>query len=222
MLAPDPEGLIDLAQPHQKLLLVNMVRDIRPALVVVDSLAAATGHAETSIQGACALLGFLSAIACQGRLALLLIHHLRKRARSGQVASAPQVVADDLHGSSHISAAARSALALSLVSPLASNGSAASPFSPAPGSDWLEAKPPSPDATQVVLPAASGAQPEAQVAAATAAPLRQSHLDGPRRLEVGSSSFSPRPERQSSPPTSSGLPLRRASLGAPSTVRARP
>jgi len=115
MLAPDPGGLIDLAHPDQQRLLVDMVRDLRPALVVVDSLAAATARGETSLQGARDILGFLSSVARKADLALLLIHHLRKRGRSGRPVSAPQVVAGDLRGSSHISAAARSVLALSLV-----------------------------------------------------------------------------------------------------------
>ena len=48
MLAPDPGGLIDLAQPDQQLLLIRMIRDIRPALVVVDSLAAATAESTSA------------------------------------------------------------------------------------------------------------------------------------------------------------------------------
>jgi hypothetical protein len=83
MLAPDAGGLIDLAHPEQQLLLCRMCRHIEPALVIVDSLAAATARGETSLHGARAILGFLSAVARQGRLALLLIHHLRKRTRSG-------------------------------------------------------------------------------------------------------------------------------------------
>jgi hypothetical protein len=114
MLAPEPGGLIDLADPPQQLQLLRMCRQIRPALVVVDSLAAATARGETSLEAARALLGLLATIACRARVALLLVHHLRKRARSTRAASTPQVVADDLRGSSHISAAARSVLALSL------------------------------------------------------------------------------------------------------------
>jgi hypothetical protein len=114
MLAPNPGGLIDLAHPRQQLQLVEMCRDLRPALVVIDSLAAATARGESSLQGARDLLGFLSAIASRVRLAMLVIHHLRKSRRSDHVATAPQVTADDLRGSSHLSAAARSVLALSL------------------------------------------------------------------------------------------------------------
>jgi hypothetical protein len=117
MLPPDPESLIDLADPDQQDQLREMCRLLEPTLVVVDSLAAATPRGETSIEGARAILGFLSSVARDGDLALLVVHHLRKRTRSGPARSAPQVVADDLRGSSHLSAAARSVLALSLPPP---------------------------------------------------------------------------------------------------------
>jgi hypothetical protein len=101
MLAPDPQTLLDLADPRQQDHLREMCRLLEPALVVVDSLAAATARGETSLEGARAILGFLASVACDGDLALLVIHHLRKRPRS-----TPHVVADDLRGSSHLSAAA--------------------------------------------------------------------------------------------------------------------
>lgn len=164
MLAPGHGDLVDLAQPEQQLLLLQMIRDIRPALVVVDSLAGATAHGETSLQGARAILGFLAAIASKANLALLVIHHLRKRTRSGRAASAPRVVADDLRGSSHISAAARSVLALSQLYP-----PPAFPLLP-------EADPPTPQTVQ--------APPQAGQASLASAPLHQSHRDGLRLLEV--------------------------------------
>lgn len=106
---------IDLAEPAQQLHLAKMVGEIRPALLVIDSLAGATASGETSLHSSRALLGFLSSIARKANLALLVIHHLRKRARSGRPSNLHQLVADDLRGSSHISAAARSVLALSPV-----------------------------------------------------------------------------------------------------------
>jgi hypothetical protein len=174
MLPPDPQSLIDLADPGQQDRLRDMCRLLEPALVVVDSLAAATARGETSIQGARAILGFLASVARDGDLALLVIHHLRKRprasspggapARSGPAwsappgyASAPHVVADDLRGSSHISAAARSVLALSVVAQA----------------------PPSPVLSE--LEAASGA-PGPASAAPAAGP--RPDLDGLRRFEV--------------------------------------
>jgi hypothetical protein len=83
--------------------------------VVVDSLAAATARGETSLEAARAILGFLGTIARKGHLALVVIHHLRKGAGAGRGANAVRVAAEDLRGSSHISAAARSVMALSVV-----------------------------------------------------------------------------------------------------------
>jgi hypothetical protein len=114
MLAPDASGLIDLDNPQEQLRLIEMCGTIRPVLVVVDSLAAATARGETSLQGARTTLGFLSAVARKADLALLVIHHLRKGTGS-RATSSQRVAADDLRGSTHLSAAARSVLTLSWV-----------------------------------------------------------------------------------------------------------
>jgi hypothetical protein len=152
---PDPGGAIDLADMRQQLLLIEMMRDLRPALIVVDSLAAATARAETSLQGARALLGNLAAIAHVGQLGLLLIHHLRKPAATGRT-PARRVTAADLRGSSHLAAAARSILALSspVVSAPTASGpglASASPQSPESGTDSpafaSDATPSAPEAT---------------------------------------------------------------------------
>ena len=108
-------GLIELSATREQMRLYEMCRTIQPALVVIDSLAAATAHGETSLEAARAILGFLGTIARKGHLALLVIHHLRKGA--GRGAHAVRVAAEDLRGSSHISAAARSVMALSVIAP---------------------------------------------------------------------------------------------------------
>ena len=138
MLAPNASGLIDLDDPGQQLRLIEMCGMIRPALIIVDSLAAATARGETSLQGARTTLGFLSNVARRLNLAFLVIHHLRKRAGFGATSS-HRVAADDLRGSTHLSAAARSVLALSWVgappaTPLASPTDPAAPATPAPRS----------------------------------------------------------------------------------------
>jgi hypothetical protein len=60
-----------------------------------------------------AVLSFLSAVAREFDLALLLIHHLRKRGKA--LPMMDLVTADDFRGSSHIIAMARSVLALSII-----------------------------------------------------------------------------------------------------------
>ena len=176
MLAPDGEpapygepaahgGLIDLAHPEQQELFCEMCRTLNPALVVVDSLAAATARGESSLEAARAILGFLSNVAREGDHAMLLIHHLRKRARLGRAASPPRVAAEDLRGSSHISAAARSVMALSVVGGAANTTPGAGP---APGLDEGSA------------PGVVPGRAEGERALVPAVP----HFDGPRRLEI--------------------------------------
>ena len=131
MLAPDSGGLIDLDHDLHQNQLVEMCHTLEPSLVVVDSLAAATTRGETSLQGARATFGFLSTLAHKTDLALLVIHHLRKRTRSGATSS-HRVAASDLRGSTHLSAAARSVLTLSWVGapPLAPIAPPAGPAAP--------------------------------------------------------------------------------------------
>ena len=114
MLAPSDTRLINLADPDHQIQLLKMCARLRPALVVIDSLAAATPHGETSLEGSRTILGALSLTARKLRPAMLVIHHLRKGAGSGRAAAAPRIAAEDLRGSSYLSAAARSVLALSV------------------------------------------------------------------------------------------------------------
>jgi hypothetical protein len=192
MPVPDSGELIDLADQHQQHLLLKMCCDLRPTLIIVDSLAAATTRGETSLEGARALLGFLSTVAHRAHVALLVIHHLRKRASSGRAGPASRVVADDLRGSSHISAAARSVLALSPIGnasafPASPKDAFASPEEVPPGGGTAPAPP-----EEILAPAeAAFASPEEVLplaGAASAPALFSTHhrpdLAGPRRLEV--------------------------------------
>jgi hypothetical protein len=116
LMVPAGSTFVDLAASRQHRLLVDMVRRLRPDLLIVDSLGAATPGGETAHTALHILLAFLTRLAAFGHLAVLLIHHLRKRAYSGRAAAAA-ITLDDLRGSSHIVAAARSILALSPVAP---------------------------------------------------------------------------------------------------------
>ena len=90
--------------------LLDMCVVIRPALVIVDSLASAAQRSETSVKAAREILGSLSRIADTLDTAVLVIHHLRKRHPAS--AFRPPSAAD-LRGSSHLTAVARSILLLS-------------------------------------------------------------------------------------------------------------
>mgnify|MGYP001826406678 CR=1 FL=1 len=116
----------------------------------------------------------MGTFARKGHLALLVIHPLRKGAGSGrgagsqQSAHAVRVVAEDLRGSSHISAAARSVMALSVVGG-------------APGLDTGAAQP----GADAVAP--EGAPPRQGPPCPEGAPPgkgARSRFDGPRCLEI--------------------------------------
>jgi len=113
MLPKGPEHGIDLSNPAGREELRARCFNIQPELVIIDSLAAATSRGESSLEGARDDLQFLGSLANQYETGLLVIHHLRKRTGSGQV-SALQPGAEDIRGSSHLSAAARSLLTLGL------------------------------------------------------------------------------------------------------------
>jgi hypothetical protein len=113
MLTETPDNAIDLSAPDCQEALRRRCYNLQPELVVVDSLAAATSRGETSLEGARTLLAFLSSLAHQFEMGLLVIHHLRKRSSVVKPAASPPGP-DELRGSSHLSAAARSILTLSL------------------------------------------------------------------------------------------------------------
>jgi hypothetical protein len=113
MLPGESDRPVDLSSRRCQKDLEERCFNLQPELVVVDSLAAATSHGETSLEGARSVLGFLASLASRFQLGFLVIHHLRKRTGSGRP-SASRPAAEDLRGSSHLSAAARSVLTLSL------------------------------------------------------------------------------------------------------------
>jgi len=113
LMLPAPDELfIDLNDLACRERLVEMVATLSPSLVVVDSLSTISLKGENNKEDVMQLLGFLSRLALEFDCALLLIHHLRKRP-GGQMAFT--FTQDDVRGSGHIVAAARSVLGLSIV-----------------------------------------------------------------------------------------------------------
>jgi len=113
LMLPAPDELfIDLNDLACRERLVEMVATLSPSLVVVDSLSTISLKGENNKEDVMQLLGFLSRLALEFDCALLLVHHLRKRP-GGQLAFT--FTQDDVRGSSHIVAAARSVLGLSII-----------------------------------------------------------------------------------------------------------
>jgi hypothetical protein len=90
-----------------------MVHWLEPGLVVVDSLSSITVRGENNVEDVRAILRFLAAVAGEWNVAVLLIHHLRKRGKG--LPMMDLLTADDFRGSSHITAMARSVMGLSIV-----------------------------------------------------------------------------------------------------------
>jgi hypothetical protein len=117
MLPPDSYGVIDLGDTEQQDTLVRMAHNLQPELLIVDSFSTVSLKGENAVEDVRAILRFLAAVAFEFDLSLLLIHHLRKRPRlprSSSRSAPEQVTAEELRGSSHIIAMARSVIALSV------------------------------------------------------------------------------------------------------------
>jgi len=111
-MLPKPGGMIDFTELECQDELIELCHAAKPALVVVDSLSCVTSKGENAVAAVRRVLGFLSAIAGDFNTAVLPIHHLRKR---GPLAMFDRVTSEDIRGSGHITAIARSVLALSVV-----------------------------------------------------------------------------------------------------------
>lgn len=112
LMLPQKFGMIDFAASHDRDRLLSMLDSIEPALVVVDSLSTISIRGENNVEDVRNILGFLANAAREHACAVLLIHHLRKRATTPLL---DIVTIDDFRGSSHIIAMSRSVLGLSTV-----------------------------------------------------------------------------------------------------------
>jgi hypothetical protein len=115
MLPAETYGMIDFGEEAEQQRLIALVYDIQPELVVVDSLSSISVRGENNVEDVRAMLGFLGAVAREFDLALLLIHHLRKRSPLAALRAPAPLGPDDLRGSTHITAMARSVLTLSTI-----------------------------------------------------------------------------------------------------------
>lgn len=98
-----PRELIDMNQEHYQDELVDMVYDLRPDLVIVDSLSSVNARGENNIEDLREVLSFFSEIPAEFDCAFCLIHHLRKPGKN----STQGIRMHDLRGSGHLVAMAR-------------------------------------------------------------------------------------------------------------------
>lgn len=111
--------ILDLNTQKYQDLLVDMCLDLKPDLVIIDSLSTVSTKGENSVEDMRQILNFLADVASNFRVALLMIHHLRKEGNNGSRAVITQ---NDLRGSGHIAMMARSLLGLHMANPTDPNG----------------------------------------------------------------------------------------------------
>lgn len=111
LMLPEPGDIIDLSLSVYRERLVEMMHQVEPGLVIVDSLSSISSKGENNVEDVRQLLAFLNALAADFACGLLLVHHLRKHNGLQLL----DLTIDDFRGSGHIIAMARSVLALSVV-----------------------------------------------------------------------------------------------------------
>jgi hypothetical protein len=110
---PQDGEIFDLAEPRYQDLVYEWAYAARPELINIDSLSMINTKGENNIEDVRRILSYLITLARDSKAGLLLSHHLRKR--PGLIAPVLDLTQDDLRGSSHIVAAARSILGLSVI-----------------------------------------------------------------------------------------------------------
>lgn len=110
---PDRYGIMDLANRSWQDRLADMVDQISPELVIIDSLTNVSEAGQNGVEDVKNLLMYLVRLADFSNCGLVVIHHLRKPA-GGQL-TLPGVSIHDFRGSGHITAMARTVLGLSVV-----------------------------------------------------------------------------------------------------------
>lgn len=111
-LQKPPRDLIDLSSGEYQDQLVDMCYDLRPDLVIVDSLSRVNRRGENSIEEMRDVLDFLAQLPKAFDCSLILIHHLRKR--SSAQATLP-VTVHDIRGTGDLIAASRSVLGMDVL-----------------------------------------------------------------------------------------------------------
>lgn len=111
-MLPSFEKPIDFSTLETQETLIEMIYSAKPAMVIIDSLGSINSRGENAVDDVRGILNFFNTVAAEFDLAMLLIHHLRKRPNLPLL---PELTFDDFRGSSHIIAMARSVLGLSLV-----------------------------------------------------------------------------------------------------------
>lgn len=114
LMLPDKGEMIDLAEEKYRWRLVEMVLDLEPELIIIDSLSSIHSRGQNNVEDVRGLLNFLTQLAEMANCGLLLIHHIRKPGGGQQMELFKPNLAD-LSGSGHVTAMARCVWGLHVV-----------------------------------------------------------------------------------------------------------
>lgn len=110
---PQDGEIFDLADQRYQDLVYEWAYAARPELINIDSLSVINTKGENNIEDVRRILSYLVTLARDMKSGLILSHHLRKR--PSMISPVLDLSQDDLRGSSHIVAAGRSILGLSVI-----------------------------------------------------------------------------------------------------------
>lgn len=113
LMTPDMDDILDFSRQDYRDRLTQMVAQLEPGMVIVDSLSSISSKGENNVEDVRMLMSFLNMIAREYATAMVIIHHLRKH--TGAQMQLFDLSLEDFRGSSHIAAMARSVIGVSLV-----------------------------------------------------------------------------------------------------------
>jgi hypothetical protein len=113
MLA-DPGEMIDLGLQHYQEVLTDMTAQLKPELIIIDSLSSVHTKGQNNVEDLRALVGYLIRLAGWANCGLLLIHHIRKPSMGNRMMNVDFGM-EDLSGSGYITQQARVVMSLRVV-----------------------------------------------------------------------------------------------------------
>jgi len=113
LMNPDLDDILDFSMPKYRDRLMEMIAQLEPGLVIIDSLGSISSKGENNIEDVRQLLSFLNMLAREYSCGMVIIHHLRKH--SSMQLQLFDISLDDFRGSGHIVAMARSVIGVSIV-----------------------------------------------------------------------------------------------------------
>jgi hypothetical protein len=115
VMLPEHGTMLDFNTLKCQEQLIERVAALEPELVIIDSLSSIHSRGQNNVEDVRGLLNFFTQLAVYYRIGLILVHHIRKPGAGGQQMMLYDISLEDLSGSAHITAMARSVLGLHVV-----------------------------------------------------------------------------------------------------------